>query len=236
MAAAYRSFDRRSRISFDWMLVGAAFLAGCLLAGTVIRTDAGSQSAQFGTHVGGLRALAPHERLVVFEDMSSGNAAGWSAGRREAGHVGLGAVWLADPGAPLSRTIALPEGTERAALALDLVAIDAWAGEGLEVAVNGVPVLRHGFGPAGDTRTAPEAPEGAAGITTRTRLSAPQELGFAAGSAALAEQRLTVDIAVADPGPGLSLTITPLPSAEGAARAAPAWAVDNLIVVATGRP
>ncbi|NKX44898.1 hypothetical protein [Roseicyclus persicicus] len=230
MVGAFRSVDRRRRIGFDWMLIAAALVAGALLAGTVIRSGTVGQVAQFGTQVGGLRSLGPNERLVVFEDMSSGAGAGWSGGRRDAAHVGLGAIWLADPPhAPLTREIALPEGTVRAVLSLDLIAIDAWAREGLELRVNGAPVLRQRFGPdAPATETI-----AAEHVTLRGRLAPPQALGF---DPAQAEQRLSVAVAVTTPGATISLAIHPLPADGAADGPAPTWAVDNLIVVAESLP
>jgi hypothetical protein len=222
MAGAYRSHDRRGRISFDWMLVAAALVAGALLAGTVIRTEAAGAAAQFGTHVGGLRTLGPTERLVLFEDMSSGSAAAWSGGRRDTAHVGLGAVWLADPAdGALTREIALPEGTVRAVLSVDLIALDGWTGQGLDMAVNGTPVLRAGFGPGAVTEDL-AAPQ----VELRSRRAAPADLGLGPAP----EERLTVELAVTAPGPALILTIAP---AQGQS---PAWAVDNLIVVSERRP
>ena len=224
MAGAYRSHDRRGRISFDWMLVAAALVAGTLLAGTVIRTEAADAAGQFGTHVGGLRTLGPTERLVLFEDMSSGTGIGWSGGRRDTAHVGLGAVWLADAaGTALTREIALPEGTVRAVLSIDLIALDGWTGQGLELAVNGAPVLRAGFGPGAATEDL-AAPL----VELRSRRAAPADLGLGPAP----EERLSVELAISSPGTALTLTIAPLPGAD----AAPAWAVDNLIVVSERLP
>lgn len=237
MAAALRPYRRRGVFNLDWALVVVGLMAVALLAGTVIRTDAGGQQALFGTQVGGLRALSETEHLVLFEDMTSGGGAGWSGGARNTDHLGLGAIWLADPGTPLSRDIALPQGTVRAVLSLDLIAIDDWALEGLAVSVDGTEILRHRFTTrAGLTR--PTAPETRATdrIALRAGLADPREMGFAAGNPALSEERLSLEIAVTTPADALNLTITPLPAEGAPDSVAPRWAVDNLIVVAEHLP
>lgn len=220
-------------------MIAVGLMAGALLAGTVIRTDAAGPRALFGTHVGGLRTLSDTESLVLFEDLSSGGGADWSAGRVNDDHLGLGAIWLADPsGAPLGRDIALPAGTVRAVLSLDLIAIDDWALEGLAITLNGTDILQHRFTTRpGLDRPAAPAPRDADRIVVHASLGTAREMGFAAGTPALADERLAVSIAVTTPGETLALSITPL-AAEGASDDAPAplWAVDNLIVIAERLP
>lgn len=238
MGGFVRPYSRRGLISLDGLLVLVALLAVVVVAGAVVRTGSVGQSSQFGTFVGGLRTLGPTETLVVFEDGAPSNEPAWSAGARNDDHVGLGAIWLVDPGdAMLERRIPLPEGTVQATLGLDLVAIDDWALEGLELAVNGRPVLTQRFSSRPDLIEAQvtEMP-GGDGIMLRTSLDPPKPLGFAQGDDALDDTRLVVEMAVVTPGDELTLTLTPLP-AEGAATAsAPAWAVDNLVVVAASLP
>lgn len=226
-------------INIDWMTAGVVVLAAALVAGAVIRTDAASQESQFGQFIGGLRSLGPTESLVLFEDGVSGGAADWSAGRLNDDHAGLGAVWLLDPGdTPLTRRITLPQGTVQGFLRIDLIAIDDWALEGLELALDGQPVLRQRFSSregTGDAQTT-ERLEGE-GIRLQARLDPARELGFGAGDVALAETRLTLEMVIDTPGPELELSITPLPAAGADPDApAPVWAVDNLIVVAAGLP
>lgn len=237
MGSFVRPYSRRGLISLDVLLILVALLAAVVVAGAVVRTGSVGQSSQFGTFVGGLRTLGPTETLVVFEDGASGDAAGWSAGARNDDHVGLGAIWLVDPGdTTLERRIPLPEGTVQATLRLDLVAIDDWALQGLELAVNGRPVLRQRFSSRPDLVEAQTTEVlGGDGIMLRTSLDPPKPLGFAQGDAALDDTRLVVEMAVVTPGEELTLTVTPLP-AEGGETSAPAWAVDNLIVVAASLP
>jgi hypothetical protein len=235
MGGVLRPYNRRSRVTLDWALVAVGLMACAVLAGLVIRTDGSGQSSLFGAQVGGLRTLSENQTLVVFEDMSSGGGADWSGGLRNADHAGLGAVWLADPPSdPLSRDIALPEDTVRAVLSFDLIAIDAWALEGLEVALGGAPVMLHRFASPPDPDGLLATPRTTDRLAVRLELAEPRDLGFAPS---LAEQRLNVELAVTTPGDSLSLTITPVPSDAGDSdRPAPLWAVDNLIVVAERLP
>lgn len=230
---------RRSAVTrIDWMILGIGLLTLGLLAGTVIRTDADDRLGRFGDFVGGLRSLGPNERLVLFED-GAASGADWSAGARDDAHVGLGAVWLVPAGeTALERRIALPEDTAQATLRLELIAIDDWALQGLELALDGRPVLRQRFSSRRDLLAAQTTEAFAEShITLQSRLEPPRELGFASGDAALAETRLIVELAIDAPAPEIGLTITPLPAPGEAADApAPVWAVDNVIVVARRRP
>jgi len=228
MGHTLRPYRRRGRVNLDWALVAVGLMASAVLAGSVIRTDGAAQPSQFGTRVGGLRTLSATDTLVLFEDMSSGRVTGWSGGERIVAHPGLGAIWLARPASdPLSRTIALPEGTVRAVLTFDLIAIGDWALEGLEVTLGGRSLLLHRFASANLDPPAPEA-RTLDRVTLRTAVSGPQDP---------ARQRLGVEIAVTTPGDSLSLSIAPVPAedAEGD-RPAPLWAVDNLIVVSERLP
>ena len=239
MGPTIRRHGRRGLVNLDWILTLVAVLAAALLAGTVIRTDASEGSTQFGRFVGGVRSLAPNERLVLFEDGESGGAADWSAGRPEDGEVGLGAIWLVAPGdTDVSRRITLPEETVRAILRLDLIAIDDWALEGLELSLDRTPRLRQRFSSRPDLiGEQTGATEPGEGVSLRTRVVPPRALGFASGTSAQRETRVVIEIAVDTPDPQIELSIAPLP-AEGRDDAAnfPAWAIDNLIVVAARLP
>lgn len=236
MAAAHRRTGRRGHVTLDWALVVVAFMALAVLIGTAIRTGTPAGVSQFGAQVGGLRALSDTQTLLVFEDGASG-APGWSSGRIEGGNPALGPVWLAEPSdTALSRSIPLPEGTVRAILSFDLIAIDDWGLQGLSVAIDGTEVLRQRFtSRPGQELSAAESPRNDL-IAQRTRLAPARELGFAAGGPELAEQVLHVDLAVITTAEALELTITPLAAEADADAVAPAWAVDNLIVVAERLP
>jgi hypothetical protein len=238
MGSFVRPYSRRGLISLDVLLILVALLAAVVIAGAVVRTGSVGQSSQFGSFVGGLRTLAPTETLVVFEDGAPSDEAGWSKGARNDDHVGLGAIWLVEPGdATFERRIPLPEGTVQATLRLDLIAIDDWALEGLELAVNGRPVLRQRFSSRPDLIEAQTTEElGGDGIMLRSRLDPAKPFGFAQGDAALDETRLVVEMAVVTPGEEIALTLSPLPAEGAATVSAPAWAVDNLIVVAASLP
>lgn len=231
MGIAHRTSPAPRRFNLDWMLVTVGLMALALLAGSLIRMTSGGPDAQFGAQMGGLRALGEQERLILFEDLASGPDPAWSGGQRQEDQLGLGAVWMAvPPGAPLMREIILPEGVTRAFLSFDLIAIDAWAGESLEVALQGRTILRHGFSPeSAATDTVQIRQQEGDGLALRTRLAPPREMGFATGDPALAEERLSVEIALDRPDPLLRLSVTPQPGTTG--QAAPAWAVDNLVVI-----
>lgn len=232
MGQTLRPSAWRACVSLDWELIVVGLMAAALLAGTMIRTEPREQRSQ----IGGLSILSETKTLVLFEDMSSGSAPGWSGGHRNADHPGLGAIWRADPpGDAMHRDIALPNGTVRAVVSFDLIVIDEWADDALMVAIDGTEILRHGFatGPDAIRATAPPT-QGTGRIALRTELGARRELGFASGGPALSAQRLSVEIALPAPDARLTLTIRPL-RAEDAGPALP-WAVDNLIVVAERRP
>jgi hypothetical protein len=227
---------RHAWINLDGAMIAVALLAGVMVAGTMIRTPPGGDGSAFGSHVGGLRTLGPTETLVTFEDGTSRAVEGWSTGARNEAHVGLGAVWLVQPGdAPLGRRFPLPEGTTAATLRLEIIALDDWALEGLELTVNGRALLRQRFSSRPDLIAAQQTEViEAEGVTLRAQLDPPRELGFAGGAAAQAETRLVVEVALEAPGPELALGLTPLPAlpARTDGAAAPAYAVDNLMVVA----
>lgn len=236
MAAAHRRYGRRGHVTLDWALVAVTLMAVAVLAGTVIRTGHPASVAQFGAQVGGLRALSETETLLVFEDAGTATP-GWSGGRRNADHVGLGAIWIAEPAdGTLERRLDLPDGTRRAVLSFDLIAIDDWALQGLAVSVDGTEVLQHRFtSRPGLDLPAPERPD-VDGIAVRSRLEPARDLGFAQGGPELAEQRLRVEIALrASPGP-VALRIAPVPAMDGGDTGAPQWAVDNLMVIVEREP
>jgi len=215
MRSTSRLYSRKGAVTLDWPTIVVGVLASALLAATVIRTGATGPQSQFGTHVGGLRSLSPHETLILFED----DRAGWATGALDTDHPSLGAIWLADPGISLTRDIVLPQGTTRATLSFDLIALDHWAGNGLTVALGGAMILRHRFGDAGSAPI----------LTPTDQITLTATLG---PGAAEAQSRLTVAIAVTAPGAVLPLSI----SADPAATTAPLWAIDNLIVVADAAP
>jgi hypothetical protein len=241
MGGAFRPYGRRGIASPDWAMIAVGLMALALLAGAMVRTGTPAAQALFGTQVGGLRTLSETETLVLFEDHASGvgDDAGWSAGLRNDDHPGLGAIWLVEPSdVVLTRDIALPEGTIRAVLSLDLIAIDDWALQGLSVAIGDLEVLQHRFtSRPGLDRPAAPAPMNDGSLALRARLDGPREQGFAAGDPALAEERLRIELSVREPGDILTVTITPL-AAPGQAPApdGPLWAVDNLILVADSQP
>jgi hypothetical protein len=212
-------------------------MAVAVLVGTAIRTGTPGAVSQFGAQVGGLRALSETETLLVFEDGASG-AAEWSGGTRNADHPGLGAIWLADPpGEALSRSIALPEGTVRAVLSFDIVAIDDWDLQGLSLAIDGTEVLRQRFtSRPGQAMPAAEPLTRSDRIALRTQVALPRELGFGSGTPEMAEQVMHVNLAVFTTGDTLAVTITPLPSEAAGDMPPPRWAIDNLIVTGERLP
>lgn len=224
-------------MTLDWALVVVALMAVAVLVGTAIRTGTPAAVSQFGTQVGGLRALSATETLLIFEDRGQG-AADWSGGIGHADHPGLGAVWLADPpGDALTRSIPLPQGTVRAVLSFDLVAIDDWALQGLTVSIDGADIVTQRFTSSPDTQVpAPDIPARSDRIALRTRIAEPRELGFGSGTTDLAEQVLHVNLAVFTTAPALTLSITPLPALTDADLPQPLWAIDNLVVVSESLP
>lgn len=229
MGLVWHPYRSARAVKPDWMLVSVGLMALALVITSSIRSTPPHAVTAFGTQIGGLRALGESERLILFEDLGTGPDPAWSGGARDDSHAGLGAIWLAtSEGVAMTREIALPPGTVRGIVSLDLIAIDAWALEQLEVAVNGAPVLRHGFADGHSEVLAPD------GITVRSRLFPPQELGFAAGPGQ-EETRLTVEMAIPVTDPELLLSILPLPAPGAAPDAAPPlWAIDNLMVIAAG--
>lgn len=229
MGVAHTPYRVSRRVNLDWMLVTVGLMAAALVAGTLVRMAPGGSEDRFGAQMGGLRALGETERLVLFEDHSTGADPAWSSGQRQDDHAGLGAVWMAvPPELPLQRDIVLPDGLDRAVLSFDLIALNEWAGESLEVAVQGGTILRHSFSGGPDGARV----QNADGITLRTRLSPPRTLGLPTGGPVLTEERLSVEIALDRPDPLLRLSVTPHPGTNG--QAAPAWAVDNLMVIVEG--
>jgi hypothetical protein len=205
-----------------------------LMAGSLIRTTPGGSETRFGAQMGGLRALSETERLILFEDLSAGPDPAWSGGHRHQDLPGLGAVWMATPAdAPLERDITLPDGISRAILSFDLIAIDAWAGARLEVAVQGRMILSHSFS-SDATQHGQRLLQQADGIALRSLRSAPRLLGLTSGGQGLSEERLSVEIALERPDPLLRLTLTPQRATPD--QPAPAWAVDNLMVIVKDIP
>lgn len=241
MGGTFRPYGRRGIANLDWAMIAVGLMALALLVGAMVRTGTPAAQALFGRQVDGLRILSETETLVLFEDHASGRGtdAGWSVGLQNADHPGLGGIWLVEPAdAALTREIPLPEGTRRAVLSLDLIAIDDWGLEGLSVAIGDIEVLQHRFtSRPGLDRPAAPASANDGQLALQARLDGPREQGFAAGDPALAEERLRIELSVQDPGDSLTVTIRPV-SAQGQspAPAGPLWAVDNLILVADSQP
>jgi hypothetical protein len=237
MGVSQRPYKSPRVVNLDWMLVSVGLMALALLAASLIRTVPSYAVAEFGTKIGGLRALTETERLVLFEDLSTSPDPDWASGQRDDTQVGLGAIWLASPAdAPMTRRIALPPQTQRSIVTMELIAIDAWALERLELSVDGTPVLRQSFS-AEPALIAAQRTEILAqnGIVLQSRLDSPQELGFATGPG-LEETRLSVEMAITTNAPELRLSIVPLPAPDAAADVRPPmWAIDNLMVIAADR-
>ncbi|MDG3041183.1 hypothetical protein [Roseicyclus marinus] len=233
MAAAHRRIDRPGHLRLDWALIPVALIAFAVIVGAAIRTGPPAAARLFGVEVGGLRALSDTETLVLFED--GGTAiAGWSAGMRHVDHPGLGPVWLADPAdQPMTRVIALPEGTVRALLSFDLVAFEDVSALALSVVIDGAEVLRQRFASDGQAAPAPEILGRSDRIALRSRINNPRSL---AGPPALSVQRLHVDVAAVTTAGEITLTLAPLSSDTRAGSIPPLWAVDNLVVVAERLP
>jgi hypothetical protein len=236
MAAAHRRYGRRGHVTLDWALVAVALMALAVLIGTAIRTGTPGAPSQFGAQVGGLRALSETETLVVFEDGVT-TASGWTGGRFENTSAGLGRILLAAPAdVALSRSIPLPEGTVRAVLSLDLIAIDDWALQGLALSIDGTEVLRQRFTSRPGVDMPPTEGLRSDRIALRTEIREARELGFASGAPELAEQVVHVDLAIFTTGGMLDLTITPLPAEADGSLPMPLWAIDNLIITAERLP
>jgi hypothetical protein len=229
MRVSLRPYRASRGFNLDWMLVTVGLMAVALLTGSLIRVPLGGPDAQFGAYMGGLRALSDTERLLLFEDLSSGTDPAWSGGARQDEQVGLGAVWMAvPPEAALERDIALPDGVKRAFVSFDLIALNDWAGNSIEVALQGRTLLRHGFSEGmGGLRL-----EDADGMVVRARYSGPRSLGLSPDQPKLTAERLSIEVALEQPDPVLRLTLTPQPGAS--AQTAPAWAVDNLMIIVEG--
>ena len=183
MGVSKRPYKSPRVVNLDWMLVSVGLMALALLAASLIRTVPSYAVAEFGTKIGGLRALTETERLVLFEDLSTSPDPDWASGQSDDTQVGLGAIWLASHAdAPMTRRIALPPQTQRSIVTMELIAIDAWALERLELSVDGTPVLRQSFS-AEPALIAAQRTEILAqnGIVLQSRLDSPQELGFATG-------------------------------------------------------
>lgn len=234
MWVSRRPYDAPRAYGLDWMLVSVGLMALALLAASLIRTVPSHAVAAFGTKIGGIRSLSQSEQLIVFEDHDTHGAADWSSGRRDATQLGLGAIWMAEPAdAAMTRRIVLPAQTRRVIVTLDLIAIDSWALERLELSVNGAPVVRQSFSAAPEliarqqTEILPRD-----GVLLRSTLATPQEFGFATGTGQ-EEIRLSIEMAIVPEAPELRLSILPLPAPDAPADARPpVWAIDNLMVIA----
>lgn len=215
----------------DWALILLVILCLGLFMATVIRSTTSAETPPFGRHIGGLRALSDTETLVAFEP-DGPLGASWSGGQANTDPAGLGSVWLADPSnQPLTRVIPLPEGTARAILSFDLIAMDDWSAHGLSVSIDGAEVLRQGFA-AGDQGLPPaQATSPPSDIALRSRITGPRRL---AGPPVLSVQHLHLDIAVRPTQGSITLTLAPLATEAQADDPVPLWALDNFVVVAEG--
>lgn len=130
-----------SRITLDWMLVLVAVLAVALVIASSLRVDRRDAADRFGTSIGGLRSLAPHERLVTFEDYSF-DSGGWTGLSSDDGNPSLGGV-LGPVTAPagLTREFALPPETLRVEVMLDLIGLDRGTRADIVLRLNDLPAL-----------------------------------------------------------------------------------------------
>lgn len=231
MWVSHRLSAAPRRLRLDWMLVSVGLMAAMVLAATMIRGPSGGSETGFIPQMGGLRALEATERLIVFEDYSGSGDAVWSTGQRHDAIAMLGTVWLATPpDAPLTRVLDLPTGVARAVVSFDLIAIDDWTDETLEITVQDQVLLRHGLSSDGRAPLLALRPsDGGDGAALRTRRSMLRD-----GGADPRFDRLSVEIAVDRPDPQMRLTLTPRRATPE--QAAPAWAVDNLMVIVKDAP
>jgi hypothetical protein len=148
-------------ITVDWTIIALSLLALALLLATTIRTD----TMRFGsaTDAGaGLRILTAQERLVAFEDFSFGTH-DWTVAEATPGADTVPSLLGPFAGGTIAKSYALPRGTARVTVTLDLYVADAKAAETLIVEVNGAAVLQGlvpTTGDAGDPATMVRAPDG----------------------------------------------------------------------------
>jgi hypothetical protein len=130
-----------SRITLDWMLVLVAVIAVALLIASNIRVDQRSAVDRVGTSIGGLRSLAPNERLIVFEDYSY-DSGGWSGAPNNDSNAAMGGVLgPITAGAGLTRRFGLPDDTERAEVMFDLIGWSDGTRADVTLRLNDLPVL-----------------------------------------------------------------------------------------------
>ncbi len=123
MGGAERMVRPASRITLDWMLAVVIVIAIALAIGAWVRTSGDGAVPGVGPSGGGLRALAPHERLIVFEDYSY-DTQGWDAAEVARPNAFQGSVLTPlDPVAGLTRAFAVPDATQRIVAMFDAIAI-----------------------------------------------------------------------------------------------------------------
>ncbi|MFW5654573.1 MAG: hypothetical protein ACOCTP_03210 [Roseicyclus sp.] len=190
-------------ITVDWTIIALSLLAVGLLLATTIRTDrvrlGAAADAAEGFHV-----LTAEERLVAFEDFSFGTH-GWTIASAEPSDETAPSILGPFRRGSLEKSYALPPGTRRAVLTLDLYLSGREAAEALSVEVNGTPVLR-GLAPSAESDA----------IVASVR--APDVAG--------PRNPWTIRIAVADPGAEVALGLHDAEGGRGG------WGLDNVWVVA----
>jgi len=109
-----------SRFTIDWMLAAVALIAVALVVGSLWPSPRSfPPEAEHGAV--DLRELSPSERLIFFEDYSF-NAGGWTDGEIDHASPATGSVLRSLSGASLSRTIQVPQGTDRLRIIFDSIA------------------------------------------------------------------------------------------------------------------
>jgi hypothetical protein len=191
-------------ITVDWTIIALSLVAVGLLLATTIRTD----TMRFGTATdagAGLRILSAQERLVAFEDFSFGSH-GWTVSEAAPGAETVPSLLGPFTGGAIAKTYALPRGTARVTVTLDLYVADAKTADALVVEVNGETILQ-GLAPTTDNAEGPA-----------TVVRAPDGPG--------PRTPWTVRITLPEPGTELTLRVRD----EG--MDAGAWGLDNVWVVA----
>jgi len=119
MGVSSRRARPASRVTFDWLLLAIIIGVAALVAASWIRVDAANGTAF--ERSGTIATLEPDEGLIAFEDYSR-NAGGWPAGTPQGVQPTLGGVHGPfDSTMPVTRTFAIPDGTDRVRISVGLV-------------------------------------------------------------------------------------------------------------------